>query len=98
MPSNSTMSSLLAFHAFWWQPWPHGPEALTSFEGSSSLPEMTPSMVCVLPAPVWPYAKMEELYPAMQCSTMGRPTTAGETAKVEAVRSITGVLSTARVV
>ena len=35
-----------------------------------------PIMVYVLPAPVWPYAKMDELYPARQFSTIGWPATA----------------------
>lgn len=39
---------------------------------SGPLP-ISPSIVYVLPEPVMPYAKIDELKPAMQCSTMADP-------------------------
>mmetsp|Transcript_19164 Transcript_19164/g.43303 ORF Transcript_19164/g.43303 Transcript_19164/m.43303 type:complete len:223 (-) Transcript_19164:266-934(-) len=39
---------------------------------ASSSEWISPSMVCVLPVPVWPYAKMVQLNPSSTSSTMGR--------------------------
>ena len=52
-------------------------EGVLTSEGTRPAPcGSAPSMVWVLPLPVWPYARMDELYPARQFSTIGLPTAA----------------------
>lgn len=54
----------------------------TSAGRLADLAGSSPTMVCVLPLPVWPYAKIEELYPFRQFSTIGFPTAAQPPAMV----------------